>query len=122
MMQTMKFTFGGPFVKRVRSPHAIGPLSLLSCLSLALVYSGQTVGWIKMKLGTEVDLGPGNIVLDGARSPKRRTAPNFRPMYVVAKQLDRLRCHLVWYWRQASAQATVLDENPASPKENIPEF
>jgi len=31
-------------------------------------------------------------------------APNFRPMFVVAKQLDGLRCHLVWRW--ASAQVT----------------
>jgi len=28
-------------------------------------------------------------------SPKRGTAPNFRPMTVVAKRLDGLRCHLV---------------------------
>jgi len=32
--------------------------------SLAHLYCGQTVGWIKMKLGTEVGLGPGHIVLD----------------------------------------------------------
>jgi len=30
-----------------------------------LVYCGQTVGWIKMKLGTKVGLGPGHVVLDG---------------------------------------------------------
>jgi len=50
-----------------------------------------------MKLGLEVGLGPGHIVLDGdpAPSPKRDTAPNFRPMSVVAKWLDGLRCHLV---------------------------
>jgi len=29
------------------------------------MYYGLTVGWIKMKLGTEVGLGPGDIVLDG---------------------------------------------------------
>jgi len=29
------------------------------------VYCGQTVGWIKIKLGTPVGLGPGHIVLDG---------------------------------------------------------
>jgi len=31
----------------------------------AHVQSGQTAGWIKMPLGTEVCLGPGNFVLDG---------------------------------------------------------
>jgi len=32
-----------------------------------------------------------DIVLDGANS-----SSNFRPMSVVAKRLDGLRCHLVW--------------------------
>jgi len=32
---------------------------------LAHVYCGQMAGWMKMPLGTEIDLGPGNIVLDG---------------------------------------------------------
>ena len=42
------------------------------------VYGGQTVGWIKMPLGTEVDLGPGHIVLDGHPAPpERSTAPLF---------------------------------------------
>ena len=36
---------------------------------LALLYCGQTVGWIKMKLGMVVGLGPGNIVLDGDLAP-----------------------------------------------------
>jgi len=36
---------------------------------LALVYCGQTVGWIKMPLGTMVGLGPGNIVLDADPAP-----------------------------------------------------
>jgi len=69
----------------------------LSVLSVMLMYCGRTVGWIKMKLGTEIGLGPGHIVLDGvpgSSSPKG-TAPDFRPMSVVAKRLDRLRCHLV---------------------------
>ena len=32
---------------------------------LAHVYCGETAGWMKMALGTEVDLGPGHTVLDG---------------------------------------------------------
>jgi len=31
------------------------------------VCCGQTAGWIKMPLETEVDLGPADIVLDGDR-------------------------------------------------------
>jgi len=35
------------------------------CLSVTLVYCGQTVGWIKAKLCVVVGHGPGHIVLDG---------------------------------------------------------
>ena len=51
----------------VGSPYATGPLS--SCLSVTLVYCGQTFGWIKVKLGVEVGLCPGHIVLDGDPHP-----------------------------------------------------
>jgi len=42
----------------------------------AHVCCGQTAGWIKIPLGTEVGLGPGEIVLDGDPAPlqKRGTA------------------------------------------------
>ena len=36
---------------------------------LAHVYCGHTAGWIKMPLGTEVGLGPDDIVLDGDPAP-----------------------------------------------------
>jgi len=50
-------------------------LSVLSCLYVGNVgvgYCGQTVGWIKVKLGMQVGLGPGHIVLygDPAALPK----------------------------------------------------
>ena len=54
---------------------AIGPLSCLSLLSVTLVYCGQTVPWIKMELGVEVGLGPGNIVLDGDPVPQKGHKP-----------------------------------------------
>jgi len=38
-------------------------------LYVTLVYCDQTVGWIKMPLGTEVDLSRGHIVLDGEPAP-----------------------------------------------------
>jgi len=45
---------------------------------LAHVFCGQTAGWINMPLGTEVNVGPGDVVLDGvAAPPKRRTPPVF---------------------------------------------
>ena len=65
----------------------------------AHVCCGETAGWIKMPLGMELGLGPGHIALDGDLAvPQKKgggTAPNFRPMSVVAKQLDGSRRHLV---------------------------
>jgi len=37
----------------------------LSRLSVTLVYCGQVVGWIKIKLGIQVGLGPGHMALHG---------------------------------------------------------
>jgi len=49
-----------------------------------------------MPLGMEVGLGPGDFVLDGDPAPpeKKGTAPNFRPMSIVAKRLDGSRRNL----------------------------
>ena len=48
--------------------------------------------WIKMSLGMELGLDPGDFVVDGdpvAASPKGGTdPPNFRPMFIVTKRLD----------------------------------
>ena len=38
---------------------------------LAHVYCCQMAGWMKTPLGTEVDLGPGHIVLDGVPVPAK---------------------------------------------------
>jgi len=61
------------------SPYAISPLSVLDVCTL--VYCGQTVGWIKKKLVTEVGLGPGHIALDGDPAPpsQRAQPPIFGP-------------------------------------------
>jgi len=40
-----------------------------------------------VKLGTQVGLGPGHIVLDGDPAPPKGAQPPFRPMSVVAKWL-----------------------------------
>ena len=59
------------------------------------------VGWIKMPLGRELGLGPGDIVLYGDPAPKKRgTAANFRPMSIAAKLSSILYCcefvTLIW--------------------------
>ena len=45
----------------------------------ANLFCGQMAGWIKMPLGTEVGLGPGDIVLGGdpAPPPKKGHSPQF---------------------------------------------
>ena len=52
---------------------------------LVHVYCGQMAGWMKTSLGTEVDLGPGHIVLDGVPAPAKgaQQPPSFRPMFIV---------------------------------------
>jgi len=74
----------------------------------AYVYCGQTAGWIKMPLGTEVDLSLADFVLDGDPAlhqkvaqfpqfsahcvrwgpapPQMGHAPNFWSMSIVAKR------------------------------------
>ena len=75
---------GRPFVKRI----ALCYRSVV--LSVTFVHCGQTVGRIKVKLGMQVGLGPGHIVLNGdpAPLPQKGRSPNFRRMSIVAKRLD----------------------------------
>ena len=67
--------FGRPFVKRFALCYRTVVLSVM------LVYCFQTAGQIKMKLGLQVGLGPGHIVLDGDPAPPPPqtggTAPQF---------------------------------------------
>ena len=111
--------FSRPFVKRFalcyhRCLSCLSYLSCLSCLSVALVYCGQRAGWIKMPLGTEVDLGPGNIVLDGDPSCKKgaqHPAANFDPCYCrhtaawikmpLGMEVDLSPGHIVLDWDPA---------------------
>jgi len=72
VINVIRYIFGWPFVKRFALCYRI-----VVCLSVTLVYCGQTVWRIKMKLGMQVGLGPGHIVLDGdpALPTQRGTAP-----------------------------------------------
>jgi len=72
--------FGRPFVKRFALCYRTVVMSVcLSVLSETLAYCGQKVGWIKMKIGMWVGLGPGHIVLDGdpALLPPKGHSPRF---------------------------------------------
>jgi len=91
----MATIFERPFVKRF--PYAIGPLCCLSVLSVTLLYCGQTVGWIKMKIGTQVGLGPGHIVLDrdpACPSPKGHS-PKFSAHIFCDKMAGWIKVPLI---------------------------
>ena len=71
---------GRPFVKQFALCYRpVVCLSVISSLSVTLVYCGQTVEWIKTKLGVEVGLGPGHMVLDrdSALPPLKGHSPQF---------------------------------------------
>jgi len=57
----------------------------LSCLSVTFVYCGQTVGWIKMKLATQVGLGLATLYQMGTHlsSPKRGRSPTMFGPYLL---------------------------------------
>ena len=69
--------FGRPLVKRFALYYRTVVCLMSVCLSVTFVICGQTVGRIKMKLGTQIGLGPGHIVLDGDHPPKGRSLPQF---------------------------------------------
>jgi len=80
-------------------------LSCLSVLSVTLVYCGQTVGWIKMKLGMQVGLDPGHIVLDGDPVPQGTQPPIFGPCLLWPNGwIDQ---DATWYGDRPRAQATL---------------
>jgi len=68
--------FWATVCKTVRHMLSDRCLSVLSvCLSVTLLYCGQTVGRIKMKHGMQVGLGPGHTVLDGDPAPSPPSGP-----------------------------------------------
>jgi len=73
--------------KRAHPPHPI----------FGDVYCGQMAGWMKTPLGTEVELGPGHIVLDRVPAPVKgaQQPPLFGPC-------------LLWPWSPISATAELL--------------
>ena len=68
----------------------------LSCLSVTLVYCGETVGRIEMKFGVQVGLDPGHIVLDvhPAPPPQKGTAPQFSACTCCGQMAGRIKMPL----------------------------
>jgi len=88
----------------------------LSVLSVTLVYCGRMVGRNKMKLGMQVGLGPGHIVLDGTRSPSPKGAqpPQFLAHICCVPMARRIKMPL---GRKVGLNPsdTVLDGDPVPP-------
>jgi len=101
-------------------------LSVMSCYVSLFVCDdgvcGQTIGWIKMKLGTEVGIDPGHIVRWAPSSLQKGHNPNFRPMSVVAKRLDGSRCHLVQRWASAQGNCVRWGPRPLPKRGTAPKF
>jgi len=109
------------------SPYAIRPLSVMSCLS-CLSACNVGVLWPNSSMDQDATWHAGrprpftHCVRWGPSShyPKGTQPPNFRPISVLAKWLDGLRCHLVWRpeprrlcvrWRPSSS----FPQNEAEP-------
>ena len=92
-------------------------LSCLSVLSVTFVYCCQMVGWIKMTLGTDVDLGPGHIALDGDPStlPPKGHSPQFSAHVCCSQTAEWIKIPL---GREVGLGPgnIVLDADPAPPK------
>jgi len=86
------------------------PDRCLSVLSVTLAYCGQTVGRITTKLGMQVGLGPGYIVLDGDLGPP----PPFSA-HICCGQMARWNKMALSRKVGLDPSDIVLDGDPAPP-------
>ena len=76
------------------------PVCLSVCLSVTLVYCGQTFGQIKMKLSVQVGLGPAPLHKKGAEPP-----PQFAAHFQCGQTAGCIKIPLgmeVYAWGQAT--------------------
>ena len=110
-----------PFVKRFALCYRT--VVCLSALSVTLVYCGKTAGWIKMKLGMEIRLGPGHILLDADAAPPRpkTNSPQFSAHICCGQTAGWINMPLGTAVGLGPGHI-VLDGNPAAPKRCTPNF
>jgi len=89
------------------------------CLSVTFVHCGQTVGQIKMKLGTQVGFGPGHIVLDGdpALPPPKGYSPTQFSAHIYCGQMVAWIKIPLGMELGLSRGDFVLDGDPALPSQ-----
>jgi len=87
-------------------------------------YCGQTAGCIKIPVGMDVCLSPGDFVLDGDPVPPQKGGgappPNFRPMFIEAKRRDGSRWHLAWGRPWSSPHCARWGHSSPPPKGDRP--
>ena len=119
-MLAERIVFGRPFVKRFALCYrtvVLSVLSVLSCLSVTLVYCDQTVGRIKVKLSMQVGLGPGHIVFDGDPAPpppKGHSLPIFGPY--LLRPNGSMDQDVTWYGASLGPGDFVVDRDPGPPR------
>jgi len=106
-------------------------VSVPSCLSVTLVYCGQTVGWIKMKLGMQISLGPGHNDLNRDPVPHGKghsspTLSKFAGAGFTCVRIIRGPCLLwpngwmgkdaTWYGGRPWPRLHCVEWGPSSPK------
>ena len=94
----------------------IRPMLSDRCLSVTLVHFGQTVRWIKTKVGRKVGLGHGHIVYDGDPTlpPQRGTAPEIFGPYLLWPNgpMDQ---DATWYGGRPRRRQFCVRLGPCSP-------
>jgi len=112
---------GRPFVKRFalcyQTVVCLSCLSCLSWLSVTFVHCGQTVGRIKMKLGKQVGLSPGHIVLDAnpASPPPKGHSPQFSAHICCGQMAAWIKMSLGMEVG-LGLREIVFDVDPATPR------
>ena len=98
---------------------------LRGCLcvpSVTLTYCGQTVGWIKMKLGMNVGLGLDHIVLDGEWRPRSPTQKGGTAPPILAHVVWPNGCmdqDATWYGGRPRPRQHCLSKKRAEPPPQI---
>jgi len=83
------------------------------------VYRGQTAAWIKMTLGMEVGLDPGDFVFDGDSATPQKMAqpphPLFGPCLLWPNgEMDE---DATWYWSRPRPRPHCIRRGPSSLRE-----
>ena len=115
----MYVTIGRPFVKRFSCGIGLLSVCLSVCLSVTVVYCGQTVGCIKMKLGMEIGLDPRPHYVRWGSScplPNRGIPPIFSAHVCCDQTAGWIKVPLGTGVGLGQGEI-VLDGDPAPPKE-----